>query len=274
MSVVKTLSDYLGTLIALCDKNKKLNMEQNEKLLKDYSDSEKGAYLGAIASIATADHSASEEEVEYIMDLADSADISEEQKEAVKRAATELSGEELSRCLDILKTSDLRFSLITDLISFAESDKSYSAEEKKNVEKIAGHLNINKEQFSLLNQFVKKSVDAPVEPEEVGKPGFLDSLGLGEKFKNAGIDWNTVGKGFLGIVGPLLLARMFSRRGRSNALSGGGLGSLLGQPSGGGLGSMFGQRSGGIGSLISSLSGGRGFGSTGGLLSRILGGFR
>src|SRR5687768_1011909 len=125
-------------------------MEQNEKLLKDYSESEKGAYLGAIASIATADHTASEEELEYIMDLADSAGISEDQKEAVKKAATELSGEELSRCLDILKTSDLRFSLVTDLISFAESDNNYSDEEKENVEKIARHLNINQEQFSLL----------------------------------------------------------------------------------------------------------------------------
>ena len=51
-----------------------------EKLLKDYSDMEKGAYLGAISSIATADHSASEEEIEYIMALADSADLSEDQK--------------------------------------------------------------------------------------------------------------------------------------------------------------------------------------------------
>ncbi len=252
-------------------------MEQNEKLLKDYSDSEKGAYLGAIASIATADHSASEEEVEYIMHLAESADISEQQKEAVKRAATELSGEELSRCLNILKTSDLRFSLVTDLISFAESDNNYSAEEKKNVEKIAENLNINDEQFSLLDQFVKKSANVPVEPEAVSKPGFLDSLGLGDKFKSAGIDFGSVGKGLLGVAGPLLLARMFSRRGtRNNSLSGGGLGSLLGQSSGGGLGSMFGQRSGGggIGSLISSLSGGRGFGNTGGLLSRVLGGMR
>jgi uncharacterized tellurite resistance protein B-like protein len=253
-------------------------MEQNERLLKDYSDSEKGAYLGAIASIATADHSASEEELEYIMDLADSADISEDQKEAVKRAATELSGEELSRCLNILKNSDLRFSLITDLISFAESDNNYSAEERENVEKIAEHLNINQEQYSLLDQFVKKSAGVPVEqPEEISKPGFLDTLGLGDKFKNAGINWSSVGKGLLGVAGPMLLARMFSRRGRGgNPLSGGGLGSLLGggMLGGGGLGSMFGQRSGGgIGSLISSLSGGRGFGSTGGLLSKVLRGF-
>ena len=252
-------------------------MEQNEKLLKDYSDGEKGAYLGAIASIATADHSASEEELEYIMQLADSADISEEQKQAVALAATELSGDELTRCLDILKTSNLRFSLITDLMNFGQSDKNYSEEEKKNVEKIASYLKINQEQFSLLDQFVNKTATVEMEPEEVSKPGFLSSLGLDEKFKNAGIDWKTVGKGLLGIAGPMILANMISgrRHGNRNPLAGGGLGSMVGGlASGGGIGSMLGRSGGGLGSLISSLSGGRGFANSGGLLSRVIRGLK
>ena len=114
-----------------------LFMEQDEKLLKDYSDLEKGSYLGAIASIATADRAASEEELEYIEALADSAELSEQQKEAVQKAATELSGEELEKCLDNLKNSELRFSLITDLIAFAESDQHYTQEEKASIEKMA-----------------------------------------------------------------------------------------------------------------------------------------
>ncbi len=237
-------------------------MTQEEKLLKDYSDEEKGAYLGAIASIATADHIASEEELEYITQLAESAEISEEQKQAVIRAATELSGDELTRCLEILKTSDLRFSLITDLMNFAQSDKDYSEAEKQNVEKIASYLKINHEQFSLLDQFVNKTSQVEVAPEEVSKPGFLSSLGFEEKFKKAGIDWKTVGRGLLGIAGPMILARMISgRRGGRNALAGGAVGSLLG-----GLG----RSGGGLGSLIGGLSGGRGFANSGGLLSRVL----
>src|SRR6187397_1558844 len=124
-------------------------MQLNERFLKDHSDEEKGAYLGAIASIATADHIASEEEVEYITQLAESTDLSKEQQQGVVRAAQELSGNELIRCLDILKSSDLRFSLITDLMNFGQSDKDYSKEEKKKVERIADYLNINREQFSL-----------------------------------------------------------------------------------------------------------------------------
>ena len=130
-----------------------------EKLLKDYSDLEKGAYLGAISSIATADHAASDEEMEYIMALAESADLSDEQRRAVSQAATELTGQELKKCLDILKDSDLKFSLVTDLISFAEADKKYSDEEKANIEKIAHYLGIDQQQFSLLDQFVKKTAE-------------------------------------------------------------------------------------------------------------------
>ena len=247
-----------------------------EKLLKDHTDEEKGAYLGAISSLATADRSASEEELEYIRDLAASADLSPQQQEYVVRAATELTGEELQRCLEILKNSDLKFSLITDLISFAESDKNYSPEEKANVEKIAQYLGVNRQQFSLLDQFVKKTAAAQVTPEEVQKPGFMESLGLEDKMKSAGINSSTLMKTVLGIAGPLVLASMFNRR-RSGGFGGGMLGG------GGGMGGGMlgrgmmggGMMGGGIGSVISMLNGGRGgFGSTGGLLGRMLGGRR
>ncbi len=250
-------------------------MEQQETILKGHTDEEKGAYLGAIASIATADKSASEEELDYISKLADAAELSPEQKEAVTRAATEISGEELQRCMDILKGSELRFSLIADLIAFAESDNNYSPEEKANVEKIAHYLNIDQQQFSLLDQFVKKTAASDAPPEEVAKPGFLDSLGLGDKMKSAGINSGTLMKTLIGVAGPFLLASMFRRRGNTmgsglgnNSGGGGGLGGMLGR--GGGLGGMLGG--GGIGSLIGMLGGGRGLGSTGGLFGRLLGG--
>ena len=123
-------------------------MPDNNKILEGHSDLEKGAYLGAIASIATADREASEEEIGYIAQLCDAADLSPEQKESVLRAATELSPDELTRCLDILKKSDLRFSLITDLMAFAKSDADYNEAEQQNVAKIADYLGVNEQQFS------------------------------------------------------------------------------------------------------------------------------
>ena len=228
------------------------------KLLKDYSDLEKGAYLGAISSIATADHSATDEEIEYIMALADSAELSAEQKQSVKRAATELTGQELKKCLDILKSSDLKFSLVTDLISFAESDKKYSEDEKANVEKISQYLGINQQQFNLLDQFVKKTAETQPEPEEIEKPGFLSKLGLDQKFQKSGININSITKGLLSIAGPMILANLV--RGRMNR----GVNASS---------SPFnlGGRGGGLGSIISMLSGNRGFSRTGGLFSRVFG---
>ena len=106
-------------------------MEQ--KILKDFTDQEKGAYLGAIASIATADRQATPDEIEFLETLAHNAGPSPEQERAVVRAATEISNDELYRCLDILKDSDLRFSLVTDIIGFANADGKYSTEEKEDI---------------------------------------------------------------------------------------------------------------------------------------------
>ncbi len=58
-------------------------MLNQEQILEGHSDIEKGAYLGAIASIATADRQATKEEEEYIEALCDAANISPTQKEAV-----------------------------------------------------------------------------------------------------------------------------------------------------------------------------------------------
>ncbi|MGB3077283.1 MAG: TerB family tellurite resistance protein, partial [Chitinophagales bacterium] len=185
-------------------------MNNSEKLLKDYNDLEKGAYLGAIASIATADHSATEEEIEFLRALAESADLSEEQEESIVRAAKELSTDELERCLDILKQSELRFSLLTDIISFAKSDGKYSPEEQKNVEEIAQRLDINRQQFSLLDQFVDNAREKGNSEDVVARPGILDSLGLSDKFKQAGINPPNFTKGLLGIVGPMVIAKLLS----------------------------------------------------------------
>jgi len=225
---------------------------------------EKGAYLGAIASIATADHTASAEEIEYLMALADSAGLSDQQKQVVERAATELTGDELKRCLDILKNSELRFSLMADLISFAKADQNYSDTEKANIEKMAEYLGINREQFSLLNEFTNQTVDKQLDPETMQQQGFLSSLGLdglNQKLGKAGINMGSLTKGLLGIAGPMILASLMNRgmRGRRGF---GGFGGGFSPFGGGGMG--------GFGSLINMLNGGRGISGPGGLLGRIL----
>ena len=230
---------------------------ESTTILKGYTDQEKGAYLGAIASLATADQSASAEEISYISEVADAADISPQQKEMVLRAAKEITPEELKKCLDILRNSELRFSLIAELISFAKADGQYGEEEKSNIEEVAKELGINNRQFSLLDTFVTKAAESPEAAEPVASHGFLDSLGLNDRFKSEGMNMSGMGKGLLAIAAPLLLGNLFRRR-------------ITGRPSGfGGLGA-----GGGLGSLLGGLSMSRGFGNTGGLLGRLFGGRR
>ncbi|MEP6750625.1 MAG: TerB family tellurite resistance protein, partial [Bacteroidota bacterium] len=179
-------------------------MEETTTILEGYPDQEKGAYLGAIASIATADREASPEELEHITALCEAAGISETQEQAVIKAATELSGDELNRCLDILKNSELKYSLVTDLIAFAKSDDTYSETEQQRVQEISQYLGVDKKQFSLLDEFTNKAAVNNVPPEEKAKPSFLSSLGLTDKMHNAGINSGGLLKGLLGIAGPVV----------------------------------------------------------------------
>ncbi|MEJ7642954.1 MAG: TerB family tellurite resistance protein [Chryseolinea sp.] len=232
-------------------------MNESEKIFQGYSDSEKVAYLAAIASVATADRSATEEEVDFLRSLAKAADLPQGQDEEVINAAMGISGEELKKALDVLQNSKLRFSLITDIITFAKVDQRYTAEEKESIQKIAGYLKIDPAQFSLLDQFVDKATQSPVTSGEGQRPNILESLGLKNKFEGAGINTSGFGGGILAMLGPLVLQKIFG--GRSGGMFGQG-GNTMGSSGGfGGLGSIF--------SMLTK-SGGRG--GLGNILSKIL----
>lgn len=246
-------------------------MEQ-DKLLNDYSPEERSAYLKAVTALATADRTASDEEKELLTMIAESANIPAEDIDNILSAAGHPNTEkEFQQSLDILKNSELRFSLMTDLLAFAESDNTVTPEEKQYLEKVAAHLNINQQQFSTINQFVNKTADAEVRQQATSEPqGFLESIGMNNQFNNAGMNFGNISKGLLGMLGPILLGKLMGR----NTGGGSGLGGLLGGLTGrGGLGGMLGGSGsgGGLGSLISMLNGGKGMGNIGGMLGRMFG---
>lgn len=229
-----------------------------QTILEGYSNLEKGAYLAAIASLATADATASEEELVYLRELGDAAQLSADQKQIIESAATELSGDELKRCLDVLKGSDLKYSLITDLIAFAKLDNHYSEEEQKNIQHISEYLGVNQQQFSLLDQFSQKATEPQEQQQQNNAQNFFGMGGLKDKMQNAGINTGGLLKGLVSIAAPVLIGSLMNRG--------------MGRRSGGGMFGGLGGMGGGLGSIIGMLSGGRGFGSTGGLLGKILGG--
>ena len=201
---------------------------QSETLLTKYAEHEKVAYLGALAGLATADREASDEEVEHLREIAHAAGLSAEDEQNILEAAKDTSGNDLKKHLDVLKGSDLRYSLITDLIALAKVDESYTDDERKNIEKVAKYLNIDEKQFSVLDQFVDKAATEERSPEEFAKPDYLQSTGMEQKFSNAGFDMASIGKSLFGFLGPVLLGSLAGRSDGWRKKGSGALGGLGG----------------------------------------------
>jgi uncharacterized tellurite resistance protein B-like protein len=232
------------------------------QLLQNYSETEKTAYLSAIAALATADRQASEPEQEFLQRLAQQAGLSSGSAQQVLAAAQSSNNQSIQQSLDQLKGSDLRFSLVTDLISFARADGAYSNEEEAMVSKMAAYLGVNEEQKATLENVVDQAANVPHDAQDPGKQSFLG--GLGDKLSNVGIPKGALLTGLLGVVAPMVISRVMSGgnnsagygQGQPSGTMGGMLGGLLGGGQGGGSG---------MGGLLGGLLGG-------GLLSGVLGG--
>ncbi|GEO03347.1 hypothetical protein AAE02nite_10110 [Adhaeribacter aerolatus] len=281
---------------------------QETPLLKDYSDNEKAAYLGAIASVASADRVASPEEIQFLTLLSQSAGLSAAAQQEVVAAAQDSSNISIQQCLDILKNSELRFSFITDVMSFAKADGKLDAQEQSKIQEMAQYLNINQQQFGALQQFVHKAEEAQQHGENPTDPGFLQRSGLANSLGQAGVPTGSMMQGLLGILAPIVISKILAGRqggigsggmGAGGDMLGGLLGSVLGgganQAGGlGGLGGLLGGNpnqpasrnqsnqqgtSGGLGSLMGILGGlgrqqGYNSGGLGSILGSVLGGRR
>ncbi|NEM98566.1 tellurite resistance TerB family protein [Pontibacter burrus] len=260
-------------------------MEQEQTtLLKDYSQEEKGAYFGALAIMASADGKTTEEELQFLQLMAEAAELPQNVQQEVAQVAKNPDIINLEKCLDVLKRSQLKYSFVTDIISFAKADGQYTPDEQQRIKEVSEYLGIDQQQYSILDNFVDKADEAKKQGEDPTSQSFLNKSGFGDMFKNAGISPAMV-TGILGILAPMVISGMMRRRGGKMGGIGGMMGGgLLGGLLGGGMmgGGMYGGRNygGGLGSIISilgGLSGRRGYGSMrsgglGSLLGGLLGG--
>lgn len=258
---------------------------QDQILLKDYSNEEKAAYFGALAIFASVDGHASPEELEFLQIMAEAAELPYKAQFELEQVANKQDSISLQKCLDILKKSELRFSFVTDIISFAKSDGKYTEEEKEKIKEIADFLNINQDQFSILDTFVDKANDAQQLGVDPTSQSFFSKSGMDDLFQKVGIS-PKMAKGMLGVVAPIIVASMLSggRKRKGGGLGGGLIGGLLGGVLSGGLtggGSSGTNKSGGgLGSILSTLGGlngksdygSMGSGGLGSILGNLLGG--
>ena len=225
------------------------------QLLQNYSEAEKTAYLSAIASLATADRQASGAEGQFLQALAQQAGLSGGATQQVLAAAQDASNQSIQQHLDVLKGSDLRFSLVTDLISFARADGAYANDEEAMIGKMSQYLGINAEQQHTLETVVDQAATVAHDPQDPGKQGFLS--GIGDKLSSVGIPKGALMAGLLGVVAPMVISRVMGggRRQDTNpggGLMGGSMGGLLGGAANSGLGGLLGGLLGGgmLGGLL------------------------
>jgi uncharacterized tellurite resistance protein B-like protein len=239
----------------------------NTQLLQNYSENEKTAYLSCIASLATADRQASPAEGQFLQALCQQAGLSAESTQQVAAAAQDSSNESIQQHLDVLKNSDLRYSLITDLISFARTDGSYSNDEEAMVNKMSQYLGINQQQQQTLETVVDQAATVPHDPQDPAKEGFLSSIG--DKLSNVGIPKGALMAGLLGVVAPMVLSKVMGGGSNANAGYGNQAGYGDQSSSGGGLGGLL---SGSMGGLLGGAAQSGMGGMLGGLLGSVMGG--
>ena len=225
------------------------------QLLQNYSEEEKTAYLSAIASLATADRQASGAESQFLQALAQQAGLSGGATQQVLAAAQDSNNQSIQQHLDVLKGSDLRFSLVTDLISFARADGSYANDEEAMIGKMSQYLGINQEQKQALETVVDQAATVPHDPQDPAKQGFLNSIG--DKLSNVGIPKGALMAGLLGVVAPMVISRVMGGGQNQNANSGGSGGGMLGSVLGGGTlgGLLGGAANSGLGGMLGGLLG-------------------
>lgn len=231
-------------------------MQSETSILDGRSDLEKCAYLAAIASIATADRVATQDEQDRLMSLINAANLSDRGRQYVQSAAADVSGTELNKSLAVLRESDLKYALVADLMAFAKADDDYNEQEQHSVQRIAEYLGVDHAQFAALDQFAEGATISDVPPERYSDPALFTSSEIGNKLRGAGINGSGLVKGIIALAAPLLLSKMFG-----GPRTSGNMGSPLRNEPG---------AHGGFGSLIGMLSGGRGAGNFGSLLGRAL----
>jgi uncharacterized tellurite resistance protein B-like protein len=222
------------------------------QLLQNYSEAEKVAYLGAIAALATADRQATAPEAEFLQRLGQQAGLADDSIRQVLAAADDADNQTVRQNLDTLKSSDLRFSLIADLISFARADGAYSNDEEAMIAKMAQYLGVNPEQKQTLENVVDQAAQVQHDPQDPSKQGLFDKIG--DKLGSVGIPKKALLAGLLGVVAPMVISKVM------------GGGSYAGQERSGTLGGAMGNVTGGGGSMGSLLGGLLGGGMLGGLL--------
>ncbi|HEX3598015.1 MAG TPA: hypothetical protein VHU80_23055 [Polyangiaceae bacterium] len=147
-------------------------------------------YLTIIASMAGADVSLAPEELGKLRELCRALELPEKETQQILDTAHRPT-KTVERHLDSLKSSPLRFTLISDCLSLAYADGEYAKSERAEIISLARSLDVNDEQLGALEECAKALNEAHAKdhPEDWKKKGEK----LGQKLAAVGIPIGAVG---------------------------------------------------------------------------------
>lgn len=112
------------------------------------------AYAKAVAALAQADGEVSVEELSDLKKLCTDMDLDDAQTAAVLDFANEPDSRAVRDTLRALRLSNLRFTLVTDMVVLGLADGTYSLDERKQVRSVAGVMGIDEDQVVGIEQYV------------------------------------------------------------------------------------------------------------------------
>jgi len=124
--------------------------------LRQHPEKVRTSYLSLLASMANADGKIEASELNKLKEFCRIAGLSESSLQEVVKAATEKTDDKILAQLQTLKTSNLRFSIITDCIFMACADGIVVAEEEKEISRIAGALEVKENQIKAIGFYVDR----------------------------------------------------------------------------------------------------------------------
>ncbi|MFC1849556.1 TerB family tellurite resistance protein [candidate division CSSED10-310 bacterium] len=134
-------------------------MEDEKHPLTPFSIPEKKAYLCIVASLASADREVSDDEISNLRKLCKKVGLDARSMGEVLAAAEDPDSAPLQEYLKQMAESELRFTLVTDMLFLAYADEKYSQDEREVVARIALELKVNSEQLSAIENYVQAVTD-------------------------------------------------------------------------------------------------------------------
>jgi uncharacterized tellurite resistance protein B-like protein len=114
---------------------------------------ERKDYLRVLAALASVDNRIDAEELGVLGELCDALGVTGSHRAEIVDFTRKVDEERVERICASLKGSPLRFSLVTDLLYMAQTDREYTLREREVVESIARYLGIEFRQLDAMEQF-------------------------------------------------------------------------------------------------------------------------